>query len=65
MVDASYQDVYYREGEYYGETKYQTVHENPFMQWAKLFPVEAERGTKKILDFRRELDEALQEMQKQ
>ena len=65
MVNASYQDVYYREGEYYGDPKYQTVHGNPFMQWAKLCPVEAERGTKKILDFRRELNEALQKMQKQ
>ena len=65
MVNASYMDVYYREGENYGEPKYQTVHGNPFMQWAKLCPVEAERGTKKILDLRRELNEALKNMQKQ
>ena len=42
MQDASSQDVCYREGESAGEPKYQTVHGNPFMQWAKLCPVVAE-----------------------
>ena len=60
MLSATYQDVYYREDEYNDEPKYQTDHGNPFMQWAKICPVEAERGTKKILDFRRKLKEALQ-----
>ena len=59
MLDGSYQYVYYREGEYNGEPKYQTIHRNPFMQWAKLCSVEAERGAKKILDFRGQLKEAL------
>ena len=42
MLNATYQDIYYREGEYNGEPKYQTVHGNLFMQWAKICPVEAE-----------------------
>ena len=33
---------------------------NLFMQWAKICPIEAERGAQKILDFRRQLKEALQ-----
>ena len=65
MQDASSQDDYCREGESAGEPKYQTVHGNPFMQWAKLCPVEAERGSKIIEDNRKQLIEALQSMQKQ
>ena len=42
MLNTTYQDVYYREGEYNGELKYQNVHGNIFMQWAKICPVEAE-----------------------
>ena len=42
MLNATYQDVYYREGEYNGEPKYQNVHGNLFMQWAKICPAEAE-----------------------
>ena len=65
MQDASSQDLYYREGESTGELKYQTVHGNPFMQWAKLCPVAAERGSKIIEDNRKQLIEALQNMQMQ
>ena len=38
------QDVFYREGEFAGYPKYQTVHGNPFMRWAKLCPLEARKG---------------------
>ena len=65
MLNATHQDFYYRKGEYNGEAKYQTVDGNPFIRWAKKCPVEAERGNKKIDDFRKELDKALQEMKKQ
>ena len=65
MQDAFYQDVYYREGESAGEPKYRTVHGNPFMQWVKLCPTEAETGSKIIEENTRQLIEALQSMQKQ
>ena len=42
--DAWEQDVFYREGEFTGYPKYQTVHGNPFMRWAKLCPLEAIKG---------------------
>ncbi len=32
MLNATCQDAYYREGEYNGESKYQNVHGNLFMQ---------------------------------
>ena len=60
MLNATHQDFYYRKGEYNGEPKYQTVDGNPFIRWAKKCPVEADRGAKKILDYRRQLKEALQ-----
>ena len=46
--DAWEQDVYYREGEWNGTPKYQTVHGNPFMRWAKLCPLEAKKGERII-----------------
>ena len=45
------QDVYWREGDAAGEPKFQTVVGNPFMQWAKLCPSEAIKGTKFINEF--------------
>ena len=45
--DRSYvweQDVFYREREFIGYPKYQMVHGNPFMRWAKLCPLEAIKG---------------------
>ena len=57
--DAWEQDVFYREGPSAGEPKFQTVHGNPFMQWAKLCPAEGIEGIKFIEGFwerfRREL----------
>ena len=41
--DAWEQSVYYEEGEWEGTPKYQTVHGNPFMRWAKLCPAEGKR----------------------
>jgi len=35
------------------------------MQWAKICTVEAERGSKKIDDFRRQLNEALKNLRNQ
>ena len=46
--DAWEQDVFYREGEFAGYPKYQTVHGNPFMRWAKLCPLEAKKGERII-----------------
>ena len=46
--DAWEQDVFYREGPWAGEPKYQTVHGNPFMRWAKLCPLEAKEGERLI-----------------
>ena len=46
--DAWEQDVFYREGEFAGYPKYQTVHGNPFMRWAKLCPMEAREGERLI-----------------
>ena len=37
-------DVYRNRGANNGEPKFQTVYGNPFEQWAKLCPVEAEPG---------------------
>ena len=37
-------DVYHKGGTNNGEPKFQTVYGNPFEQWAKLCPVEAEPG---------------------
>ena len=48
--DAWEQDVFYREGPSAGEPKFQTVHGNPFMRWAKLCPAEAVEGQRKIRD---------------
>jgi hypothetical protein len=42
------QDVFYKEGNFAKQPKYQTVHGNPFMRWAKLCPVEAEEGMRFI-----------------
>ena len=38
------QNVFYEEGEWKGTPKFQTVHGNPFMQWGKLCPAEADEG---------------------
>ena len=46
--DAWEQSVYYEEGEWEGTPKYQTVHGNPFMRWAKLCPLEARKGERLI-----------------
>ena len=46
--DAWEQSVYYEEGEWKGTPKYQTVHGNPFMRWAKLCPFEATKGHRLI-----------------
>ena len=46
--DAWEQDVFYREGPWAGEPKYQTVAGNPFMRWAKLCPLEAKEGERLI-----------------
>ena len=48
--DAWEQDVFYGEGDWAGEPKFQTVHGNPFMRWAKLCPAEAVEGQKQIRD---------------
>ena len=42
------QNVFYEEGEWKGTPKFQTVHGNPFMQWGKLCPAEAEDGMRWI-----------------
>jgi len=46
--DAWEQDVFYREGPWAGEPKFQTAAGNPFMRWAKLCPIEAEEGERLI-----------------
>ena len=60
--DAWEQDVFYREGDVAGQPKFQTVHGNPFMRWAKLCPAEAEEGMRFIHGsfdrFRKALEEA-------
>jgi len=60
-TDSVEQDVFYREGDVAGQPKFQTVHGNPFMRWAKLCPAEAEEGVLFIqgsLDqFRKALEE--------
>ena len=58
--DAWEQDVFYRDGPYAGEPKFQTVHGNPFMRWAKLCPAEAVEGQKRIRDKIRYFREALE-----
>ena len=42
------QNVFYEEGDWKGTPKFQTVHGNPFMQWGKLCPAEAEKGIRWI-----------------
>ena len=42
------QDVFYREGEFSGYPKYQTVHGNPFMRWVKLCPLESRKEKRLI-----------------
>ena len=61
--DAWEQDVFYREGPSAGEPKFQTVHGNPFMQWAKLCPAEAVEGERKIRDGFRRILEGLEHSQ--
>ena len=60
-TDSWEQDVFYREGDVAGKPKYQTVHGNPFMRWAKLCPAEGEDGMRSIQGsfdrFRKALEE--------
>ena len=51
--DAWEQDVFYTGGLAAGEPKFQAVHGNPFMRWAKLCPAEAVEGEGKIRDLYR------------
>ncbi len=46
--DSWEQDVFYREGDWKGQPKFQTVHGNPFMRWAKLCPAESAEGREYI-----------------
>ena len=61
--DAWEQDVFYREGPSASEPKFQTVHGNPFMRWAKLCPAEAVEGERMIREGFRRILEGLEDSQ--